>query len=295
MMQITSVLYSRIHKKKPVNAGPETWMLSQNNILLWQQDIDAFESALNSDKINVETDPFAGMPLEMQWIDPQSNVGKFLYNWLPKATANRHGSVGAMKIKNMWQVDRHGDQAKLENSQDKILKTKPTIKERPLFQPRERVDLDASLIKKYNDSNTALLLHGTRSCNCKGILTEGLRLPKQLVGVVITGALIGPGLYFADDWKKSAGYTSLSSGYYSSGGGAISGRQAFMFAAEVVLGNPHVAAGAHGYTKAPDNHHSVFGKGGHTSLGYGSKLQNNEWVVYESQQHRLKYLVEFSA
>ncbi len=125
--------------------------------------------------------------------------------------------------------------------------------------------------------------------NVRGILREALRLPKQLVGVVITGAMFGPGLYFADDWKKSAGYTSLMNSYWSHGSGAIASRGAFMFAADVVLGQPFVAPQAHGYTGPPQGHHSIFGKAGH------SGVQNNEFIVFDSKQHRLRYLAEFIA
>jgi hypothetical protein len=292
LVQLTTVLYSRIPKIKPVGAGPETWILSKNNVLLWQQDVDAFESALYTTDIDekADTDPFAGMPLKMHWVDPNGAVGKFLYAWWPRATANRHSYIGSMKIKNIWEVHRHGDQERLQSYQDTVLTSKPRITERPLFQPPERNDLgDNALMKRYADSNTGLLFHGTRSVNVSGILRESFRLPKQLVGVVITGAMFGGGVYFADDWKKSAGYTSLSGGYYSSGAGGVKGRDAFMFACDVVCGNPHVAPGPRGYTEPPKGHHSVFGKGG------VSQVQNNEWIIFNTQQSKLRYLAEFSA
>jgi poly [ADP-ribose] polymerase len=124
--------------------------------------------------------------------------------------------------------------------------------------------------------------------NVSGILREALRLPKQLVGVVITGAMFGPGLYFADDWKKSAGYTSLTNSYWSGGSGAVKGRDAFMFAADVVLGSPYVAPKWGGYTSPPKGHHCVFGKAG------DSGVQNNEFIIYSPNQNRLRYLAEFT-
>jgi poly [ADP-ribose] polymerase len=157
-----------------------------------------------------------------------------------------------------------------------------------MFQPKKRSDADKAEAKRFQDSNTALLFHGTRSVKVRGILKEALRLPKQLVGVVITGAMFGPGLYFADDWKKSAGYTSLTNSYWSRGSGGIGHRGAFMFAADVVLGKPFVAPQAHGYTAPPGGHHSVFGKAGH------SGVQNNEFIVFDAKQHRLRYLIEFT-
>lgn len=284
----TSMLYGRIPKKKERGAPPETWILSKNNAALWQQDLDAFESALYvTDLGDEENDPFGGMKIKMEWLSPQTPQGEFLLNWMPKATANRHSYIGNMKIKNMWSVERYGDPLKLARAQERIIKDKPRVDDRPLHQPKARVDLDRDLSKNYLLSHTAMLFHGTRSVNVGGIMRENLKLPRQLVGVVITGAMFGPGLYFADDWKKSAGYTSLRGSYWSSGGGAISGRGAFMFVCDVALGRPYVPKGPGGWTKSPDKHHSVFGKAGH------SQVQNNEFIIYEADQQQLRYLVEF--
>jgi len=85
----------------------------------------------------------------------------------------------------------------------------------------------------------------------------------------------------------------LSNSRWVSGGGAIQGRHAFMFIADVALGNPYVAAEAHGYTKPPNGHHCVFGKAG-VSRSWGGTLMNNEFVTYDRRQNRLRYLVEFN-
>ncbi len=290
LMQLTTLMYSRIPKKKAVGAPVKTWILSKENVLGWQNDIDAFESALYSTDIeeDADFDPFAGMKLTMEWMSPDSKEGKFLYKWWPTATNNRHGHLGNMTLKNLWRVERDDDKGKLETMQEKILAEKPTIKEGPELQPDKRADLKAPEQKRFKATNTSLLFHGTRSVNVSGILREALRLPKQLVGVVITGAMFGPGLYFADDWKKSAGYTSLQNSYWSGGAGSVKGRDAFMFAVDVCLGNPFVAPGAHGYTSPPKGYHCVFGKSG------ASQVQNNEFIVFDRDQHRLRYLAEFS-
>jgi len=290
LKQLTTLMYSRIPKLKPVGAPPETWILSQDNILNWRNDLDAFESALYSTDIEHEPefDPFEGMRLKMEWVDPSSKAGKFLHKWWPTASNNRHSYIRDMRIKNLWSVQRDADQGKLEAAQDEILSAKPKIGERASFQPKKRDDLPKKEQKRFADSNTSLLFHGTRSVNVSGILRESLRMPKQLVGVVITGAMFGPGIYFADDWKKSAGYTSLTNSYWSGGSGAVKGREAFMFAVEVALGNPYVAPKWGGYTSPPDGHHCVYGKSG------ASGVQNNEFIIYKPEQHRLRYLAEFS-
>lgn len=289
LMALTTLMYSRIPKKKELRAKAEEWILNKNNIMVWTADLDAFSSALQTVECSTEVDPLAGMPLKMEWVSPTSELGKFLYSWWPKATANRHGGIGSMKIKNIWKVDRDGEKERVSLAQDNVIREKPIIKERPLFQPPERKDLnDAASHKKYSDSNTALLAHGSRSINISGILREGLRLPKELVSVVITGAAFGSGIYAADDWKKSAGYTSLHNSYWSNGNGTVKGREAFMFACDVVLGCLHVAPHSHGYTSPPKGHHSVFGKAG------VSGVMNNEFIIYNTKQICLKYLLEFS-
>ncbi len=290
VMQLTTLMYSRIPKRKPVGAEATTWILSTDNILTWQNDLDAFESALYSSDIEheIDDDPFAGMKISMEWISPDSNDGQFLYNWWPKATGNRHSYIGKMKIRNLWRVDRHDDAGKIPKAQKTILADKPKVKERPEYQPKARLDLSTKERKVFKDSNTGLLFHGTRSVNVSGILREALRLPKQLVGVVITGAMFGPGLYFADDWKKSAGYTSIHSSYWAGGSGVVKGRDAFMFAADTVLGEPFVAPSWGGYTEPPKGHHCIYGKSG------TSGVQNNEFIVFNPDQNRLRYLIEFT-
>jgi hypothetical protein len=292
LKQLTRDIYGLIPKRKERGAAPETWILSQNNVLLWQQDLDAFESALyTADLGSIEVDdPLGGIPLvNIEWLSPKSERGEFIHSWMPKATRNVHGWVGGMKIKNAWAFERTGDVAKLQKVQQAIAKKRFTCRERALHQPRTRPDLSRDGQKLAVKSNTALMFHGTRSVNVSGIMRESLRLPNQLVGVVITGAMFGPGLYWADDWKKSAGYTSLRGSYWSGGSGGVRGRGAFMFVAEVALGNIHVAPGPRGYTRPPSGHHSVMGKAN------VSHVANNEYITYERESHLLKYLVEFDA
>ncbi len=290
LMDLTSLLYGRIPKKKTVGAAAKTWVLSKDNILTWQSDLDAFESALYATDIQeeAEVDLLAEMRLSMEWVSPTSDLGKFLYGWWPKATGNRHSYIGDLKIKNLWQFERFDDKKVIPDAHKRIIGDKPNTKEKPKYQPKVRVDLSKAQQKEFQKANTALLFHGTRSVNVSGILRESLRLPKNLVGVVITGAMFGPGLYFADDWKKSAGYTSLRNSYWSRGSGAVAGRSAFMFAADVVLGQAYVSPTWKGFTAPPKGHHSVYGKAGKAGL------QNNEFIVYNTKQSRLRYLIEFS-
>jgi hypothetical protein len=291
LKQLTYTLYGRIPKKKDRGASPSEWLLSQNNIMMWDQDLDAFESALAAEDLGdeVEDDPFSGMPLRMNWIDPKSDIGQWIYGHAPKATRNVHGGLGKMKIVNAWAVDQYQQVPKFVAAQDHIVTDKPHNASKPLFQPSERQDIGRNELLKNIRSNTALLFHGSRSCNISGILREGLRLPKHLVGVAITGAAFGPGCYWADDWKKSAGYCSLRSSYWARGSGGVKGREAFMFVADVVLGKMHLASRSFGYTSPPKGTHSVAALSGH------STVMNNEFVIFDTNQYCFRYLLEFSA
>jgi len=297
LRQLTATLYSRIPKIKERGVPDEDWILTDANIQAWQFDLDAFESALLSEdvpEVQIANDPFDGMDLEMVWMDPTSLEGKFIHNWMPKASANRHYNVRDMHIRNMWALRQPPLLARF-NKQVGVIAggTKQTGREKPKFQPKVRTDLKAPERKKFSDANVAMLFHGTRSVNCIGILRTGLKLPKQLTGVAITGALFGGGAYFADDWKKSDGYTSRVGTYWANGGGNVKGRGAFMFVSDVALGNPECCRVARGYSRPPVGCHSVFGKARFTDMGYGSKLQNNEWIVYDVSQINMRYLVEY--
>lgn len=291
-------LYKRIPKVKAVGTPDNVWILSGSNIIAWQQDLDAFESALTGElqaDTDSDSDPFHGLPLHMEWIDPKTDLGKFLLYWWPKATANKHYAIKDMKIKNLWKIDRHGDDEKFTKTQDLIYKDLAGQKliDQPQFQPSERHDVIPNRREVFSVTNTALLFHGTRTVNVKGILEKNLLLPKQLVGVSINGAMFGGGLYWADDWKKSAGYTSMPGSYWSKGSGFVSGRSAFMFAADVTVGQPHIALQPHGYTGPPKGTHCIFGVGRNHGNGRRGSVENNEWITFQNTQSRLKYLAEF--
>lgn len=291
LRQLSYLIYSRIGMAKRVGAPDSEWILSEQNTDKWSLNIDAFENALNAIELGAESDekeydPFEGTDIEMIHISKDTAEGDFLANWMPGATRNKHSGVGDMVIKNMWAIRQRFQLPKFEKTIEAIAAEGFRAKERPLFQP-QRTDISPEQRKLFDKANVSLLFHGTRSVNVPGIIRTGLRLPKELVGVVITGAMFGPGIYWADDWKKSDGYTSRKGGYWSNGDGGVGGRGAFMFAANVAVGNPHVADGPRGYTSPPKGHHSVFGKAGH------SAVHNNEWIIFNSSQNTLAFLVEY--
>ena len=311
LMSLTKLLYGVIPKATR-NPAPKDYILNRGNILVWEQDIDVLENALHSADVDSEeddgSDALQGIPARIEYVDPSDPiyewlVGSFQNNkhsgWWPNATRYRSGTGSSrLKVHGLWKIERDGgERDRFRAYQEKVLGEMPKKwnNERPIFaEEKKRPDLNVNERKLFWNSNSSLMFHGTRSVNVPGICRENLRFPTELTGVVINGAMFGPGCYFADDWSKSAGYCSnpnpRSRSYYG-GGGEVAKRHAFMFGFDVCLGNPHVAEGSHGYKGTPKGTHCIFGKADHTRA-WGGSLRNNEWIIYNKPQIDMRYLAE---
>lgn len=129
--------------------------------------------------------------------------------------------------------------------------------------------------------NCRHFFHGSRSANIVGILSSYLKLPSDLGSDIIrTGAMFGPGIYFASESSKSFNY---SMGTWA--GRPNKYKSAFLFICEVAMGEVYKTTSPQYFTKPPVGYHSVMGcKGPH--------LLNHEFIVYDPQQVRIKYVVE---
>lgn len=296
LLNLTSVLYGRIPKKKALRIEPIKWVLNSTNIQGWNDDLDAFEEALavlqNSPTMGQLDNPLASLGIEMNHLAPMDPIRQWLETWSQKATANKHQQFGKMNIAHIWKIKRDSTHTKFLNRLKEIAPHTPSNTERPHNQRGRRPDLPNT--PNYKEGNAALLFHGTRSVNLGGLLRKSFVHRNQLKNVTLTAALLGNGTYFADDWKKSAGYTSLTNAHWAGGTGKIPGRKAFLLVCSVALGNVHVAARAHSYTAPPKGYHSVMGKPNVTSLGGRSYLLNPEYVDYTTDNH-MDYLIEFDA
>lgn len=181
--------------------------------------------------------------------------------------------------------------------------------------------------EKYG--NKMLLWHGTRAENLVGILQTGFRIaPKEATR---TGSMFGEGIYFADVFSKSYQYTSATQNYRIQNRGWGQSRvtpakrkypKRYMFLCEVMLGNQMQLLHPAQIADIPnDRYQSVMGYGqtgpnplNNVYLSNGSivplgKLQQNpkppwadhkqymslnynEYVVYDTTQVRIKYIVE---
>ncbi|XP_006818261.1 poly [ADP-ribose] polymerase 2-like isoform X2 [Saccoglossus kowalevskii] len=154
--------------------------------------------------------------------------------------------------------------------------------------------------------NRMLLWHGSRLTNYVGILSKGLRIAPPEAPV--TGYMFGKGIYFADMSSKSANYCFATK----------SNNVGFCLLCEVSLGKPNELLSAdYNAAKLPAGTHSVHGLGmmapdptkKHTMsdgtvvpIGKGKKtgvankqgytLNYNEFIVYNTNQVKMRYLVK---
>lgn len=194
----------------------------------------------------------------------------------------------------------------------------------------ERTNERANTLNWEKHGNKMLLWHGTRAENLVGILQTGFRIaPKEATR---TGSMFGDGIYFADVFSKSYNYTSATHsihlnnrGFYGHSRHTATKRKypkRYMFLCEVMLGNqlklvqPSPVTGlpnqefqsALGYGQTGPNplHNVYLSNGSLVPLGElqhnkrpewiqpttQMTLNYNEYIVYDTTQVRIKYIIE---
>ena len=140
-----------------------------------------------------------------------------------------------------------------------------------------------------NKLKTKLLYHGSRNENFLSILQTGLKIRPK--GVQTTGSMFGDGIYAANKARKSIGYTSLRGSYWASGSSNKAYLAIFEFATGKewkVLENQKWQGWMGRINKQQVNDKgcdSVFAQG-------GADLRNDEYIVYDSTQVTIRYLIE---
>jgi poly [ADP-ribose] polymerase len=142
-------------------------------------------------------------------------------------------------------------------------------------------------LKGAADKKTQLFWHGSRSENWWSIAQSGLLIRPS--SAVYSGSMFGDGIYGADKFQKSLGYTSYAGSYWAKGGE----KRAFLALFDFHVGKQLVIS-AHNsecykYSKA-----FLKQKGGYDSTyaKAGVSLHNNEYIVYDPAQCTIKYLIE---
>jgi poly [ADP-ribose] polymerase len=137
---------------------------------------------------------------------------------------------------------------------------------------------------KASNQDTKLFWHGSRNQNWWFIVQQGLKIRPS--GAIHTGSMFGDGIYFAAEADKSMGYTD--SGRWARGN---SNGKVYMALYEVHVGNQYTIQSSDSglsYKKirSKGDYHSTWGKKGHS-------LYRHEFIIYQSHQSTIKYLVEF--
>lgn len=139
-------------------------------------------------------------------------------------------------------------------------------------------------INKAPVKKSELFWHGSRSENWTSIMEKGLLIRPS--GAAYTGSMFGDGIYFASEFDKSLGYTSINSSRWAGGNSNV----AFLALYRVHIGKQYVTQNSDGSLC-----HSKLQKlGGYDSTHgkKGSWLARDEYIVYTPQQCTIEYLVE---
>jgi len=131
-----------------------------------------------------------------------------------------------------------------------------------------------------------LLWHGTRNENVISILQKSLMI--RPAGAIITGAMFGNGIYFANKAIKALGYTSTKGSYWARGNNDTG----YLFVFEVAVGNQkHI----HNHTSACYrlNEKEIASEGFDSVYAHGgADLKNDEFMIYDTKKCRIKYIIE---
>lgn len=144
-------------------------------------------------------------------------------------------------------------------------------------------------LAKSKNKKTALLWHGSRNENWWSIFQQGLKIRPS--NAVLTGAMFGNGVYFADKAQKSIGYTSLRGSYWASGGH----NTAYLALYEIHQGDQlELLNWKSEHSRLDEDKMKQHGKDSVFAKG-GADLRNNEYITYNTAQSTIKYLIEIKS
>lgn len=142
-----------------------------------------------------------------------------------------------------------------------------------------------------NHLKTKLLYHGSRNENFLSILQTGLKIRPK--GVQTTGSMFGDGIYAANKARKSIGYTSLRGSYWASG----HSNRAYLAIFEFATGKEYevLKNQSYSYWMGSLDEQKVRSKGYDSVFAQGgADLRNDEYIVYNSNQCTIRYLIELT-
>lgn len=236
-------------------------------------EIEIAYSLLKGGSSDNEIDPldkhYDSLKADIKEIPEDSEEYKIVNDYIKNTHAKTHSSY-TLSIQQLFSVDREGEKKKYRPFRDL--------------------------------PNRQLLWHGSRRTNFAGIISQGLRIAPPEAPV--TGYMFGKGVYFADMVSKSANYCYTSR----------TNNVGLLLLCEVALGNMYELKHAKHITKLPPGKHSCkglgktspdpsmtktladgveipFGNGVKTPVDQSSLLYN-EYIVYDTAQINMKYLIQ---
>lgn len=134
-------------------------------------------------------------------------------------------------------------------------------------------------VKNYdpNKGKITEVWHGTSIANVLSILKSGLKVSPPSTAA-IAGKMFGNGIYGSQTSSKSLGYTFGRWGQGNNDTG-------YLFVLDFVMGNPYYPT-TYGITKIPSGYDSCW------ALPNKTGLHNDELIVYNEKQFKIKYLLE---
>ena len=159
---------------------------------------------------------------------------------------------------------------------------KPLVKKIYRVIPTDQKKKFNNYLKNNNIHKVKQLWHGSRNENWLSIINNGLLLKPN---AVITGKMLGNGIYFAPSSMKSWGYTSYSGSYWAGGNSDT----AFMGLYACAYGTPKDVTLPGNYNQRILNSEGCNCVHAHA----GPYLRNDEIVFYDEAAMLLNYIVEF--
>lgn len=230
---------------------------------------------------------YATLNANLEYVDPNEPVWKWIDTMLHKTRASNHSYLGKLKTHRVFKVNRDKEEELWLATAEKIANEDCKFNPSDVYAQlvKERPDLSKEMMAFYKRANILPGWHGTRRANMIGITTKGLLIRPS--GVVHAGSMYGDGIYWATNSTKSINYTDADGSYWAGG----KAKTAYLFLADVAFGKQQVVSYSSMYTRnSIKPNHSVWAKA-------GSAVYNDELITYtpsgKDQQHRIRYIVEF--
>lgn len=292
--KLTSQYYSNIPHVLGHRINADVLRFDDDNKIDKALDIlDVFMDAKNvqaviSKKTAVDAQ-YATLKADLEFVDPNDPVFKWIDNMLHGTRASNHQGLGKLKTHKIFRLNRNNEEKHWLSNAEKIAKECGKFTPSDVYAKyvRERYDVPKEIETLYKSANILPGWHGTRRANMIGITTKGLLIRPS--GVAHAGSMYGDGIYWATNSTKSINYCDVRGSHWAAG----SNKTAYLFLADVAFGNSKIVGGSSYYTKDSIRpNHSVWAK-----AGGSTGLYNDELITYNPtgvhQQHRIRYIIEF--